>query len=313
MDDAPTLPPRRWLTPVRADGLLLTCAIIWGVSFLWQKWANEHIGALTYVGVRSLLGALVVAPLLCRDSVRRALRDHARRRVLLIGGLSAGACMAAASAFQQTGLKTTTVTNAGFITGLYVVIVPFIGAIVGQRVGWAAWVAVVLALGGLALLSFSHIASVDDFRGFVDGLNRGDLWVLACALTWAVHVHVVGWAAPRSEAIALSVVQFVVAGSVATALAFVIESPSVEGLEAAAAPLILSAVFAVGVAFTLQAVAQDVAPPTHTAILLSLESVFCAAAGAIWLGEELGARQGGGAALLLAAALIAQLPSARRS
>jgi len=128
-------------------------------------------------------------------------------------------------------------------------------------------------------------------------------------VTWAVHVHVVGWAAPRSDAIALSVLQFVVGGVIATSLAFMFESPSIGSIEAAGAPIVLSAIFAVGVAFTLQAVAQDVAPPTHTAILLSLESVFCAIAGAVWLGEELGVRQVGGAALLLAAALLAQLPS----
>ncbi|MEY4104372.1 MAG: hypothetical protein RL461_1574 [Planctomycetota bacterium] len=310
MNGAPLHPARtRWLTPLRADGLLLACAVIWGISFLWQKWANEHIGALTYVGIRSLLGALVVAPLLLRAPVRAALRDPARRRPLLVGGLAAGACLAAASAFQQTGLKSTTVTNAGFITGLYVVLVPFIGRFLGQRIGWAAWAAVVLSLAGLTLLSFSHVMSVSDLAGFIDGLNRGDLWVLACAVTWAIHVHVVGWAAPRSDAIALSVLQFVVGGVVATSLALAFESPSIQAVQDATAPIVLSAVFAVGVAFTLQAVAQDVAPPTHTAILLSLESVFCAIAGAVWLGEELGVRQVGGAALLLAAALLAQLPA----
>ncbi|MEY2712268.1 MAG: hypothetical protein RL005_490, partial [Planctomycetota bacterium] len=133
--------------------------------------------------------------------------------------------------------------------------------------------------------------------------------VLACAVTWAIHVHVVGWAAPRSDAIALSALQFVVGGAVATSLALAFESPSIQAVQDATAPIVLSAVFAVGVAFTLQAVAQDVAPPTHTAILLSLESVFCAIAGAVWLGEELGMRQVGGAALLLAAALLAQLPA----
>jgi drug/metabolite transporter (DMT)-like permease len=102
----------------------------------------------------------------------------------------------------------------------------------------------------------------------------------------------------------------VVGGVIATSLALLVESPSLGSIEAAAAPIVLSAIFAVGMAFTLQAVAQDVAPPTHTAILLSLESVFCAIAGAVWLGEELGVRQVGGAALLLAAALLAQVPSA---
>ncbi|MBM4111682.1 MAG: DMT family transporter [Phycisphaerae bacterium] len=298
----------RWLTPLRADGLLLACAVIWGISFIWQKWANEHVGPLTFVGVRSLLGAIVVAPLLCKGSVRAALKDPTRRRSLIMGGLAAGACLAAASAFQQTGLKTTTITNAGFITGLYVVFVPFIGWFLGQRIGWTAWVAVMLSLGGLTLLSFSHVMSVDDLAGFIEGLNRGDLWVLACAAAWAVHVHVVGWAAPRSDAIALSVLQFVVSGVLATAFAFAFESPSMDSIGAAAAPIVLSAILAVGVAFTLQAVAQDVAPPTHTAILLSLEGVFCAIAGAVWLGEELGVRHVVGAALLLAAALLAQVP-----
>lgn len=306
-DQPPTARSRPWLTPLRADGLLLGCALIWGISFLWQKWANEHVGPLTYVGVRSLLGALVVSPLLLQRPVRAALRDRARRWPLLVGGLSAGACLAAASAFQQTGLRSTTVTNTGFITGLYVVIVPFLGAFLGQRIGWAAWVAVGLSLAGLALLSLGHVTTASDLTAVLEGLNRGDLWVLACAAVWAIHVQVVGWAAPRSDAIALSVIQFLFGGAIATLLALLVESPDAASIGAAAAPIVLSAVFAVGVAFTLQAVAQDAAPPTHTAIILSLEGVFAAVAGAVWLGEALGPRQLAGAGLLFTAALLAQI------
>ena len=304
--------PSPRLTPLRADLLLLVCACVWGISFLWQKQANNSVGALTYVGARCLLGGLVVLPLAMRQRRRSAPLTSAGRRALLVGGLAAGLCMATASVFQQTGLQSTTITNAGFITGLYVVFVPFLGSFAGQRVRVHAWFGVLLAIAGMFLLSFSHVTSVRDFSGFVEGLSTGDLWVLACAATWAVHVQVVGWAAKRTDPVALSVLQFFVGGAAATAMALAFEGPTIAGLQAAATPIVLSAVFAVGLAFTLQAIAQDVAPPTHTAILLSLESVFGALTGVIWLGEEMGARQFAGAGLMLGAALVAQWPTKAR-
>ncbi len=300
--------PSRWLTPLRADLLLLACAAIWGVSFLWQKWANEHVAPLTYVGVRCLCGGLITLPLALRPRVRESLLDPRRRRALWTGGLAAGLCMAFASGFQQTGLLHTTVTNAGFITGLYVVFVPFLGAFLGQRIGVPAWLAVLLAIAGMFLLSFHHATSAADFAEFVKGLNDGDLWVLLCAATWAVHVQVVGWASKRTDPVALSVLQFFVGGGLATTYALCCENITLEGLQGAAAPIALSAVFAVGLAFTLQAIAQDVAKPTHTAILLSLESVFGALTGVFWLSETFDARQATGCALMLGAALVAQWP-----
>lgn len=305
----------RRLTPAVADVLLLLCAAIWGISFLWQTWANEHTGPLSYVGARCLLGGLVVLPLALR---RRAATPRGPRSALLLGGLLTGACMALGSALQQIGLQTTTVTNAGFITGLYVVFVPFLGVFIGQRVSGRAWVAVLLAAIGLYWLSFhdqggSAATPIDDLSappaesGFA--LHEGDLYVLGCALTWALHVQVVGWASRRCDPVALSVLQFFVGGAMATGFALAFESPTAAGMLAAAWPIALSAVFAVGIAFTLQAVAQDVAPPTHTAILLSLESVFAAATGVVWMGEPFGGKQAAGAALLLTAALAAQWPT----
>lgn len=300
--------PSRWLTPLRADLLLLVCALIWGISFLWQTWANEHVKPLTYVGIRCLCGGLLTLPLALRGSVRASLRDPGKRRALWIGGLATGLCMAFASGFQQTGLMHTTVTNAGFITGLYVVFVPFLGALLGQRIGVPAWLAVMLAITGMFFLSFHHATVAADFAEFWRGLNTGDLWILACAVTWAVHVQMVGWASKRTAPVALSVLQFFVGGSFALTYALLFEPITQEGLAGAAMPIALSAVFAVGLAFTLQAIAQDVAKPTHAAILLSLESVFGSLTGVFWLHEAFDARQATGCALMLAAALVAQWP-----
>ena len=313
MSEANDLPPPlpRQITPGTANLLLLLCAAIWGVSFLWQTWANEHVAPLTYVGIRCLLGGALTLPLALRARVRATLRDPSRLRALWIGGLATGLCMACASGFQQTGLKHTTVTNTGFITGLYVVFVPFFGALLGQRIGVPAWLAVLLAIAGMFLLSFHHAATAADFAEFVQGLNDGDLWILLCAATWGVHVQVVGWASKRTDPVALSVLQFFVGGALATLFALVFEDMSLAGIGAAAAPIVLSAVFAVGLAFTLQAIAQDVAKPTHAAILLSLESVFGALTGVFWLGEHFNARQAAGCALMLSAALVAQWPQKR--
>lgn len=313
MSAADSLPPPRpkQITPGTANVLLLLCAAIWGVSFLWQAWANEHVAPLTYVGIRCLLGGAMTLPLAMRPRVRESLRDPSRRRALWIGGLSTGLCMACASGFQQTGLKHTTITNTGFITGLYVVFVPFFGAMVGQRIGVPAWLAVLLAIAGMFLLSFHHATTAADFAEFVAGLNDGDLWILMCAATWGVHVQVVGWASKRTDPVALSVLQFLVGGALATLFALAFEEMSLDGIQAAAAPIVLSAVFAVAVAFTLQAIAQDVAKPTHAAILLSLESVFGALTGVFWLGERFDVRQAAGCALMLSAALVAQWPQKR--
>ncbi len=286
--------------------MLVICAVIWGATFVAQKWAMESMHAVSFVSLRFTLGGLLVALLL---PMRRHLGFHGpavspvdgrSTRDLVLGGGLAGLAMLGAALSQQIGVEHTSAGNAGFITSLYVVGVPLIGIFVGQRPGWAAWSAVVIAVPGLYFLSVSGRPHIEP----------GDPWILACAVCWSAHVQVVGRFAPRCDPIALSTLQFMVTGVGAAVVSMVLhEEPVWHGVQEAWLPLLACAALATGLCFTLQTLAQRNAPPTHTAIILSLEGVFAAITGWLALGELLTGPQWIGASALLVAALLSQVPA----
>jgi drug/metabolite transporter (DMT)-like permease len=207
------------------------------------------------------------------------------------------------SLLQQVGLVSTTAGKAGFITGLYVVLVPLAGLLWRQQAGWPRWVGAALAAFGLYLLSVTGAFTI----------QRGDLLVLIGSLFWTAHVLVVGWLSPRTDPLALACVQFCVCAVLSALILPLVERPRLEDLRAAAVPILYGGVLSVGVALTLQVVAQRRAPPAHAALLLSLESVFAALGGWLLLGERLGPRGLAGCALMFAGMLCAQLPLLLRS
>lgn len=278
-------PPRRALGTVAADAILLTAAVIWGTTFIAQKLATEHMGPVSFNGVRFTLGSLILLPFAL---VRLRRIGSARvRRESVVGGLLAGVAMSFGSSLQQVGMHETSPSNAGFITGLYVIIVPMLGLLAGQRVGWQVWWGAVLAVAGLFFLSLF------DPQGGAIAVNRGDLWVLGCALAWSFHVQVIGWAAREADAFVISVVQFAVTGLSALAVSQLLaawapdsdwgarEALSAAALRDVAGPLLFATLLSTCIAFTLQTVAQGSAPPAHAAILLSLEGVVAAIAEAL--------------------------------
>ena len=289
MTNAASLPAPRRLGIFAADSLLLTAALIWGVTFVAQKFATEHMGPLLFTGIRFSIGAAILLPI-ALPRFRRIASGRARRSALL-GGCLAGCAMALGSTLQQVGMHSTSVSNAGFITGLYVIIVPMLGLFVGQRVRWNVWIGAILAVAGLFYLSLY------DPSGSATGIsiNEGDVWVLACALAWSFHVQIIGWAAPDIDPFVISVVQFAVTGATALLASQIIahgwptepwgarEVFELGALQAVAWPLAFAALLSTCIAFTLQTVAQGSAPPAHAAILLSLESVFAALAEAVFL------------------------------
>ena len=300
-----------------ADALLLAAAAIWGSTFIAQKLATEHMGPVAFNGVRFCLGALVLLPFAARRL--RTIADPRVRRESVAGGLVAGVAMTFGSSLQQVGMHDTTASNAGFITGLYVIIVPMLGLLAGQWVGWNVWWGAALAVVGLFFLSLF------DPGGGAPTWNPGDAWVLCCAFAWAVHVQVIGRAAPRADALVISVVQFAVTGAVALAASQLLaalapgsdwgarEALSATDLRAVAWPLAYATLLSTCVAFTLQTVAQGSAPPAHAAILLSLEGVFaalaeaaCQAAGWAGLGAPLTRWKFFGCALMLAGVILSQ-------
>ena len=289
------------------DALLLLAAAIWGFAFVAQRAGMEHIGPLTYNAIRFALGALALLPLVLarRQDARKAeVRAAAaaaagpRRIHPLPAGLLAGAVLTGGAILQQAGMVSTTAGKAGFVTGLYVVLVPLAGLFWGQRAGWPRWVGMVLAATGLYLLSVTRQFTIE----------RGDLLVLASTLFWTCHVLLLAWLSPRTDAMALALVQNAVCALLSGALLPLVEHPSLGAIWAAAVPILYGGLLSVGVAFTLQVLGQRRAPPAHAALLLSTEAVFAALGGWWLLGEQLGARGLAGCALMFAGMLCAQLP-----
>ena len=287
------------------DLLLLLTAVIWGVAFVAQRAGMEHVGPFTYNAVRFALGSLALLPLIAFSRQAAAHRQSptsaakARPIGAIRAGLIAGAVLVFGASLQQIGLVYTTAGKAGFVTGLYVVLVPLSGLFWKQKTGWSAWTGAVLCVCGLFLLSVTSAFTVE----------RGDLIVLAGSFFWAAHVQVVGWLSPRTDPVKLACVQFALCSVVSAAAALVLEQPRLPSILQAAAPILYGGILSVGVAYTLQVVAQQHAPPSHAAILLSLESVFAALGGAVILGERLGTRGTVGCALMFAGMMASQLPA----
>jgi drug/metabolite transporter (DMT)-like permease len=283
----------------RADGLLLLAAAIWGGAFVAQRVGMDHVGPLTFNGVRFALGVLTLLPLALKERHRPVTLSGSPFTAgqTMWGGVLAGVVLFAGASLQQVGLVYTTAGKAGFITGLYVVVVPLLGMVWKQRPGRGGWVGAFLAATGLYFLSVTEELT----------LAPGDAWELAGAFMWAGHVLILGWLSPRAMVIRLACIQYLICSVLSLAVAGATEPITGHGLVAAAVPILYGGVFSVGVAYTLQVVAQQVAPPTHAAIILSLEAVFAALAGWLLLGEELTLRALCGCGLMLAGMLVTQL------
>lgn len=281
---------------LRADGLLLLTALIWGAAFVAQRVGMDHVGPMTFNGVRFALGALVLAPFALRKPASGSSSGISTKAAIL-GGLLAGLALFAGASFQQVGIIYTTAGNAGFITGLYVVFVPILGLLWKQRPTLGVWIGALLAAVGLYLLSITG-----DFS-----MGTGDLLVLVCALCFAGHVLVIGWLAPKIPALRLSVLQYACCAAFSLIAAAFTEDIKLAGIVDAAIPILYGGLMSVGVAYTLQVVAQKDAPPAHASIILSLEGAFAALAGGLLLDETMTTRGIMGCGLMLAGMLLAQL------
>jgi drug/metabolite transporter (DMT)-like permease len=313
---------------LQADVLLLLAAIIWGAAFVSQRLAMQHIGPLTFIAARYALGAVALLPLIhfrrhrfipvafpilpetptamippAEPSLPYARSEPARATAsVIVGLLAAGALMFLGSVLQQTGLVSTSAGKGGFITGLYVVLVPLLGMFIGHRIKLMTWVGVALATAGLYFLCVTS--------GFT--MPRGDILVTACALVWAGHVLLTGWLARRSDPLLIAFTQFAVTAVLALVLTPFFEAPTVGAIWQARWSILYAGLLAVGVAFTLQVIGQRHAPPSHAALILSQEAVFAALAGWLLLNESFGRRELFGAALMLAGIVAAELPGVLR-
>ena len=283
---------------VQSNILLLLAAIIWGFAFTAQRFGMQHIGPFTFNALRFFLGSFSLLPFVVFYSQKseQPFSYYLKGKKLLIP-IVVGSALFIASGLQQIGIQFTTAGNAGFITGLYVIIVPLMGIFLHHKTSLGTWIGASLAVVGMYLLS-------------VHGSNEfawGDFWVFIGAFFWATHVLLVDKFIKQYSAILLACLQFFVCGIFSLIIALIRENFIWSDIQAATIPILYAGVMSVGVAFTLQVIAQRHAKPAHTAIILSLESVFAAIGGWILLSESLSLKGIIGASLMLAGMLISQL------
>jgi drug/metabolite transporter (DMT)-like permease len=299
---------------LRADALLLTTAIIWGFAFVAQRRGMEFIGPFAYNGVRFALGAVSLLPLLLvtRRAAARAAGSAARLSAVrpsaarlstarrLAWSLVVGLVLFTAANLQQVGLVTTSAGNAGFITGLYVVLVPLAGHFLGRPSGPRAWLGALVAVAGLYVLSVG-----DGFQ-----VAPGDALEFLGALFWTAHILVINRLVSRMAALEIAVGQFATVSVLSLAVAVVHEPDPFAGVGPAAIPILYGGLLSIGVAYTLQIVAQKTAHPAHASIILSMEGLFAAIGGVLLIAEPLTARLVAGGALMLTGLVLSQLEPA---
>lgn len=293
----------------RANLLLLLTAAIWGCAFAAQEVAADVLEPLSFNGSRMLLAALALLPLVWTCD-RRAVKAGTNtawktmtpkeRKTLVLGGVCCGVMLALGSICQQIGLSLGTgAGKAGFITALYIVLVPLSGLFFGRKLGKLVWLAVVLSVVGLYLLCMTGSLSIEP----------GDGMVLLCAACFCGHILVVDHFSRRTECIKMSCIQFFTTTVICFAGAFLFENPTWAAVKTCLIPIIYAGVFSGGVGYTLQILAQRDAEPTVASLLMSLESVFAVLAGWVILGDALSLRELMGCALMMGGIVLAQLPS----
>lgn len=308
---------------MRGNLMLMLTAFIWGSSFVAQKSGMDLIGPLAFNGIRTLIGGIVLIPaimFLKNWKVKKALQagetaaevseeDRKKEnRLLIIGGICCGIALLVASNLQQIGIFYTTAGKAGFITALYVVLVPICGLFIGKKVRPVIWLCVLASAVGLYLLCMPA-------EGGFGHINKGDLLIMLCALCFTGHILVIDYFSPKVDGIKLSCIQFFVAGILSIILMFPLDPalgfdlPSFSTLIDSWLPVLYAGVLSCGVAYTLQIVAQADTDPTVASMILCLESVFAVIAGMIILGESMSLREIAGCLIMFAAIVVSQLPA----
>ena len=267
----------------------------------------DHVGPFTFNSVRNIIGSAVLVPVMFfMDGLKRKngiseeelLKERGDNRTLILGGICCGLALAVASSLQQYGIMFTTVGKAGFITAMYIVLVPILGMFLGKKVRPLIYGCVALAVVGLYFLCMTETLS----------LGIGDLYVLICAFCFSIHILVIDYFSPKVDGVRLSSIQFLTAGIVCGVAMFLFEDPNLTDIFAAGVPILYAGVMSSGVAYTLQILGQKNADPAVASLLLSLESVFSVLAGWVLLGESFSGKELFGCVLMFCAIVLAQLP-----
>lgn len=296
---------------LRNSLLLLLTATIWGTAFVAQSVGMEYVGPLTYVCTRSIIGSIVLLPVIAvlrrvgppRASVTSEERRKGRK-TLLLGGACCGTVLCIASTTQQITLLYTSVGKAGFMTACYILVVPVLGLLFGRRCGLKHWCSVAIALVGLYFLCMA---------GGSFGFDTGTLLGLGCALLFSMHILVIDHFSPMVDGVQMSCIQFAVCAVISGVAMLIFEQPTMANILAAWKAIMYAGVMSSGVAYTLQIVGQKGMNPTIASLIMSLESVISVIAGWLILGQALTAREIFGCVLMFGAIVLAQLPEKRRA
>lgn len=289
---------------LKSSMLLFLAAFIWGIAFVAQSVGMDYMGPLSFNGARFLMGSVVLMPLVIyrRRQNQKAGIASADTRITIKGGVCCGLALCAASLLQQYGMIYTTVGKAGFITTLYIVMVPVFGIFLKKKVPGKSWIGVVIAAAGMYLLCMSESLT----------LSKGDGLVFLCAVIFSVHILVIDYFSPKADGVEISCIQFLTAGTIAGILALIFESPQLSQFIAGIIPLGYAGILSCGVAYTLQVIGQKNAEPAVASMILSLESVISVLAGWVILKQKLTGRELLGCALVFAAVILVQLPDRKR-
>ena len=283
--------------------LLFIAAVIWGVAFVAQSKGMDYVGGFTFNCLRCLLGGVVLIPvILVLNNVKKRKEDtgdiNCDRKKLVTGGICCGILLCLATNLQQFGIKYTTVGKAGFITAMYIVIVPVLGIFIKKRAGKFVWTGVAMAVAGLYLLCIN-----EDFY-----VGKGDLMVLGCALIFSVHILCVDYFSPLVDGVKLSCIQFFTCGVLSGIPMLIFERVSLKAIADCSIPILYAGIMSCGVAYTLQIIGQKNVNPTVASMVLSLESVVSVLAGWIILDQNMSGKELAGCVIMFAAIVLAQLP-----
>ncbi len=294
---------------LRQSLLLLLAAIIWGVAFVAQSVSMDYIEPFTFNAARCLIGGIVLLPCIAilqkinskenhREETNNIEEPTANKKTLITGGVCCGTLLFIASNLQQFGIQYTTVGKAGFITAMYIIIVPIFGIFLGKKIGRIVGIAIAIAVVGLYLLCMTG-------DGFT--LQKGDLLVLLCAIAFALHILVVDYFSPKVDGVKMSCIQFFVCAFLSGICMLIFENPNLTMLLQAWIPILYAGVLSCGVGYTLQIVGQKGMNPTVASLILSLESVISVIAGWLILGQNLSARECVGCVLMFVAIILVQM------